>query len=457
MMSFKHFIKEGLDNRPAGTYKAEDLRIGHQGEFLKLQRFSSESDETIKFFSKEDYDKLPAIDKFINTKTPQTSGGDAEGIEVVKFTDANNKNIFFGKYLKKQGSHPSWPNSVPDCYGSTLAGTKKQAVSIKASDFLSRFDNLTPEDILHDVERKYGKESSFAKIIADTIIHGYPSDPEGYSLNGIPTEAVRDYFGEVLHPISILYGSIGKGYSGNAKEGIEAISGSSNLNNYKIKFSQSVVEGLYDSILYNEKGKVIKLSSKAETSKKAAKASVNNLFRLFESYSAEFKKGIKNQYSLEIELLELISRENKFTAPIELAIKLKLINENEKKIINNLETGKEKLTPRLEKIKALLVPAKSSKPVPQIHMISSIARYVCTYINTKTNFSDMATALLNGSIITIYTQLEKGKDKTKIKFKPFKTVWPNKEVVSAEIEARTRYRTEEITGSLGFEIQTIHD
>ena len=72
-------------------------------------------------------------------------------------------------------------------------------------------------------------------------------------------EAIRDYFTEVLHPISII---LGKGYTGNANEGIEKIIIKEKLvNSDNIQYSMKTNEPIVDSSIIH-KNRSVNISSK---------------------------------------------------------------------------------------------------------------------------------------------------------------------------------------------------
>ena len=321
--------------------------------------------------------------------------------------------------------------------------TEKELSGLKPSDFLEKFTNLTPQTILAQVQKKFGKDSVLSTATQETIKFGYPKTP--IVLDGLSEAALTNYFCEVLHPIAIINGTV----TGNADAGINAIAGTESAKGFLINFSTGVTTGLYDSYLTQGNSR-INLSSKFGSATQSAKASVTNLFALYQNIK---NPEIINEYKIELGILETIQTETADSAPLKLAVNFKIITAEDMSIILKLKDNPEtKLTKTLISMRDSMVPGKDSTPVQYYWVIAAVAKAVCNYINTKTKFSTFASLLLNGSIIQVYTKVV-SRNNT-LTFKPFDTKWPDDAVTNVMIESGTRYKTNRIDGKMGFVVKS---
>lgn len=321
--------------------------------------------------------------------------------------------------------------------------TEKELSGLKPSDFLENFTNLTPQIILAQVQKKFGKDSVLSTATQETIKFGYPKTP--IVLDGLSEAAVTNYFCEVLHPIAIINGTV----TGNAEAGINAIAGTESAKGFLINFSTGVTTGLYDSYLTQGDSR-INLSSKFGSAAQSAKASVTNLLALYNNIK---KPKIFNKYKIELGILNTIQNDTAETAPLKLAVNFNIITAEDVSIIQKLKDNPEtKLTKTLISMRDSMVPGKDNTPVMYYWVIAGVAKAVCNYINTNTKFSTFASLLLNGSVIQVYTKVV-SRNNT-LTFKPFDTKWPDDAVTNVMIESATRYKTNRIDGKMGFVVKS---
>ena len=322
--------------------------------------------------------------------------------------------------------------------------TEKEQAGLKPSDILENFTNLTPQSILTQVQKKFGKDSVLSKATEETIKFGYPKTP--IVLGGMSEAALTNYFCEVLHPIAIINGNV----TGNAVAGINVIAGTESAKGFLINFSTGVTTGLYDSYLAQGDSR-INLSSKFGSAEKSAKASVTNLLTLYQNIKNP--KMFKDEYELELGIAEIIQNEIAESAPLKLAVNFRIITAADMSIIQKLKDAPDtKLTKTLISMRDSMVPGKDNTPIQYYWVIAGVAKAVCNYINTKTQFSKFASLLLNGSVIQVYTKVA-SRNNT-LTFKPFDTKWPDDAVTNVMIESGTRYKTNRIDGKMGFIVKS---
>ena len=321
--------------------------------------------------------------------------------------------------------------------------TEKEQAGLKPSDILENFTNLTPQSILTQVQKKFGKDSVLSKATEETIKFGYPKTP--IVLGGMSEAALTNYFCEVLHPIAIINGNV----TGNAVAGINVIAGTESAKGFLINFSTGVITGLYDSYLAQGDSR-INLSSKFGSAETSAKASVTNLLTLHQNIK---KPKIFNEYKIELGILKTIQNETAESAPLKLAVNFNIITVKDMSIILKLKDAPDtKLTKTLISMRDSMVPGKDNTPIQYYWVIAGVAKAVCNYINTNTKFSKFASLLLNGSVIQVYTKVA-SRNNT-LTFKPFDTKWPDDAVTNVMIESGTRYKTNRIDGKMGFVVKS---
>lgn len=335
---------------------------------------------------------------------------------------------------------------IPGGFSQTDARGSKEKVGYKPSDVLTNFKSQTPQSILAQIEAKFGSES--AEYQAAVIITSADSFPVAVPAGNMDFAGFRDYFCEMLQPIILINGQPVKG---NAAEAAATFMGKNGFAGSVVSFNEGATGGLYDSLLVSPNGKQIKLSSKGA---KGAMASSVNLLRSAEELKSAGLGKIVDQYPEVIDILETIDRGDHNSGPLNLAVQLDMITQDEipqvmslKKYAGtqNFDIDKTDVSNNLKKIYKDRTAEDPSKIIPLNHMVSSIAYKVCNEINTKTNFSDAAADILNNSaFVQMYTDAKKGKDEFIIQ--GFTTVWPSKLFTDVTLEAQKSYSSTASSG-----------
>lgn len=349
--------------------------------------------------------KKKGVDITWTNKAAANSGGFA----VATFTDEQNNPTYLGRFFQEINPNKTKNNfphdAIPGGFKYQSKAGQKENSGLKPSEWLTQFQNNTPESILQQVIAKFGQGSDEANALQIFINSNIPCQIPKGNMN---PEAFRDYFAEVLQPIALV---LGKKVRGNAIEAANIFFGpGADYSDCTISFNSNTIGGLYDSLLVNPDGKQIKLSSKG---KDGASASVTNLQKAVEELKiAPAGKKLLKKYAEEIEILNTIQKQGHFGAPLELAIKYGLINDKEAQQVMNLKNfgpkddvlGSGVLSKRLQKMYAGRTSKSPERIIPIEHMIAAIAYPVADYINKNTNFGEAASSILNNAaLVQMYT------------------------------------------------------
>jgi hypothetical protein len=299
-------------------------------------------------------------------------------------------------------------------------------------------------DILQQVGVAFGKDSPLYTATKQAIAGKSIS----IVIGDLSEPGITNYFAEILQPIALMKGY----YDGNAKDGIKAISGTDDISKFKINFPQGSSQGLYDSYLTSGDSR-INISSKYGSASQGAKASVTNLYNIYKAYK---NKEMFEEFGTAIEVARIIAEEKATSAPLSIAVLLKLISAEEKKLVLDLNLNNQidqKLTPNLIKLRDAINVYKPSSQFT--HVIAGIAKSVSAVINQSQviQFSRFACLLLNGTIIQMYTRTNKPKNGI-IKINKFKAQWPDDSVATVLLESTTRYKTDRIDGKFGYVVRS---
>jgi hypothetical protein len=335
---------------------------------------------------------------------------------------------------------------IPGGFSQTDARGSKEKVGYKPSDVLTDFKSQTPASILAQIEAKFGSNST--EYQAAVIITSAESFPVAVPAGNMDFAGFRDYFCEMLQPIILINGQPVKG---NAAEAAATFMGKNGFSGSVVSFNEGATGGLYDSLLVSPNGKQIKLSSKGA---KGAMASSVNLLRSAQELEQAGLGKIVKQYPEVISILETIDKGDHNSGPLNLAVELGMIKQDEIEQVMSLkkyagakdfDIDRTAVSNNLKKIYKDRTAEDPSKIIPLNHMVSSIAYKVCNEINTKTNFSDAAADILNNSaFVQMYTDAKKGKDEFIIQ--GFTTVWPSKLFTDVTLEAQKSYSSTASSG-----------
>jgi hypothetical protein len=362
---------------------------------------------------------------------------------IATFTGEDGTPYYLGRFYKEISPNRalnSFPHdAIPGGFKYQSKAGQKENSGLKPSEWLTQFQNNTPQTILQQCITKFGEGSAEANALAEFINSDIPVTVAKGSMN--PT-AFRDYFAEVLQPIALV---MGKKVTGNAAEAANIFFGTgSDYSDCTISFNNNTIGGLYDSLLVNPQGKQIKLSSKG---KDGANASVTNLIKsVQELEKAPAGKKLKANFAEEIDLLETINKLGHFGAPLAIAEKYDLINSKEAQQVMALKSlgprdeiiGSGILSKRLESMYQGRKARDMSRIIPIEHMISAIAYKVADHVNQHTRFGEAASTILNNSaLVQMYTDTTDSADS--ITITKLTAVYPSQTVTGVLLDASKAY------------------
>ena len=295
-------------------------------------------------------------------------------------------------------------DEIPGGFKYQSRAGQKENSGLKPSEWLTQFQDNTPDSILSQVQQHFGADSDEANALEIFINSDIPCTVPRGNMN---PDAFRDYFAEVLQPIALV---TGKRVGGNAEEAADIFFGEGGYSDCTISFNSNTIGGLYDSLLVNPEGKQIKLSSKG---KDGASASVTNLLKSVNELSVTPKgQKLLTTHKDAIELLNIIQQDGHFGAPLTLGVKYGIISPEEAAQIPQLKqlgptddiVGAGILSPHLEELYSRRKSKDPKRVIPLEHMTASIAYNVADYVNKNTNFGKAASEILNNAaLVQMYT------------------------------------------------------
>ena len=295
-------------------------------------------------------------------------------------------------------------DDIPGGFKYQSRAGQKENSGLKPSEWLTQFQDNTPDSILSQVQQHFGADSDEANALEIFINSDIPCTVPRGNMN---PDAFRDYFAEVLQPIALV---TGKRVGGNAEEAADIFFGEGGYSECTISFNSNTIGGLYDSLLVNPQGKQIKLSSKG---KDGASASVTNLLKSVNELSVTPKgQKLVTTHKDAIELLNIIQQDGHFGAPLTLGVKYGIISPEEAAQIPQLKklgptddiVGAGILSPHLEELYSRRKSKDPKRVIPLEHMTASIAYNVANYVNKNTNFGKAASEILNNAaLVQMYT------------------------------------------------------
>lgn len=365
-----------------------------------------------------------------------------------KFTDQDGNSRVFGRYFNKISkirTQNNWPNNtLPDGFKYSSAASTKTRSGLMPQDVLTGMEDLTPENIVMDIENKFGADSGLSEA-AHHVMNG-----EGFPIiipnpdKSLELAAVRDYFCEMIHPIALIKGV----YTGNAGDAAQKYLNSDSFGECSISFSSGKNEGLYDSLLISPDGKKIKVSSKGGM---GATASVTNIYNSIIDLVQLIGKEPFEPYRQDLEVIRIIAENGQVEGPLKLAEYYGLLNEK--------ETDQARILAKTQDPSALSgrmksmynVTKDSDTTVPFFKMLAIVAHLVAGYINKNTNFGAAVSFVLNNdSLVQVYTEAKQvGED---IQITNFKTVFPSELATGVELSAQKTYYQTGCKGKMTFKI-----
>jgi hypothetical protein len=387
-----------------------------------------------------------------------TSSGASGGFAIATF-DSDTGPIYFGRYfneIKSFATANQWKNAdIPGYKFSSKASVKVNS-GMTPQDILTKLDELSADDIIEQVATKFGDDHPLTyltkQVASGTELPISIPKPTDVSFTGF-----RDFFCELLHPIALQRGTV----SGNAAEAEEIFLGDSGFSGCAISFGGTKTEGLSDSIMTDDEGQKIKVSSKGGV---GAEASVKNLVEAVDELTYSGNTKLKNKYKDIISMIRAVQSAGAKNAPLILATQLGIIDSADANLVQDLQSLENKgmanysvilagdyLSPKLKKLFKERTAADPARSSAYYHMIAAIAHKVAEWVNTKTNFSDAAADILNnGALVQVYTQaVEKEYEWV---LKSFTAKYPGKATTGVLFSAAKGYYSTDIKGNFTFKI-----
>lgn len=376
------------------------------------------------------------------------------GFGVATFKNINGEKITFIKPFHSINPDPTqnpWSNQtgIPGYRYNSKVAAKSQA-GLMPQDILTQPSDLSPGEIVEQIAAKFGDKSPLTSI-AQQLADGANFPITIKAPEGIEFSAFTNYFCELLHPISLLMGSA----SGNANDAAKEFLGPAGFMdaNNSISFGTDKTEGLSDSIIHNEDGKKLKISSKAAV---GAAASAKNLLDL----SREVKTVQNKKQTEVLQIIESVIHSGARNAPLVLGKYYNLISEKDEKDI--MAMYKQPLTsmkaaeklPVSKNLKRLMTERTPENPNSvnlYYHCIASVAGEVADYINENTDFSKVASDLLNSGALIQVNTIAKDHGNTWTVSK-FNAVWPSKATTGVKFSSKKNYFSTGIKGNFTFKI-----
>ena len=375
------------------------------------------------------------------------------GFGLARFQSENGEPIIVGRWfsnINPNRQQNSWPNdAIPGNFRLQSRAARKEDSDLQPSKILTQFQENTPNSIAQQVAAKFGTDSDQYRAIESFMSQDLPATvPAG----AMDQSAFQDYFCELLGPIALVQG---KKVEGNAVEAANVFFGKGKgYGKSSISFNPNTIGSLYDSLLVNDDGRQIKISSKG---KEGATASVTNLSRsLDELGSISAGKKIIDKYPEAVEIIRTIRREGQNRAPLVLAEHFGIINSKEidqvlaLKNIDISQDFKTKLSPTLRKLYDKRVSKDPSKLVPFYHLLAAIAFDVADHVNKKTNFSDAASTILNhAALVQVYTTVTRRGENFVV---AMSAKYPSEAVTGVLLDPNKVYYSSDNKGNFTFKI-----
>lgn len=385
---------------------------------------------------------------WLNNKTSR-----AGGLAVISFTDDGGEKIY-GRYL--ENIKPSFtgnfvPNQVGDFRFAGKAAAKSQA-GLSPQDLLTNKIDLSVDDILEQLAEKLGQDNPLYTV-AYKLSSGEPLPMTFEAPKDVSFSGFRDYFCEILQPIALQRGQ----YTGNAGEAAEIFLGGT-FEGTLISFDDSKTAGLSDSIMTNEDGKSIKVSTKGG---RGATASTSNLINSVDELSqTDNGRKLIEKYNDTVELMREIQKRGQVGAPLYLAMKYDIIDEDDARkilslknqpLINLSQIDDMDLSSNLVKLANERGTNNPEKVDLFYHLIAAIAHKAAEEVNEHTDFSSAAADILNnGALVQVYTKAKESKGNWTLD--EFNTVYPGDSIKGVYLSAGKTYYSTGIKGNFTFKI-----
>lgn len=442
------FESTGLAGRkPGDTFKNSE---GEKITFNSIDFYPNQGGKLESKQLDQEIKKLQSTTQIIwqNKKTAKTGGF------IIATFDSEQGPKYFG-FFKDNIKPNKTDNYVPnEVSGFRFAGKTAEKIQsgLTPQDLLTQRDNLTSQQIIQQLSNKLGSNNPLVKI-ALRVANGeefplsFPA-PQDVSFTGF-----RDYFCEILQPMALQTGQ----YTGNAGEAAEIFLGGS-FSDTLISFDAAKNAGLSDSIMSNNQGKSVKISTKGGY---GAQASAKNLVDSIDELSqTPAGKKLLKKYKETIDLVREIQKRGQVDAPLWLAVEYNIITDKEAEKIKSLrgsgpinlnDVKQLNLGKNLTKLALERNTDTPEKTNLFYHLMAAVAFKAADKVNTETDFSDAASDILNnGALVQVYTTLKESQGNWILE--PFKTVYPGKSIQGVNLSASKNYFSTQIKGNFTFKI-----
>jgi hypothetical protein len=404
------------------------------------------------------------------TNTP-TKNSLAFGI--AKFTDEYGAIFCLGRYfneIKANRIANDFPHSAIPGFKYNSGRGKSENAGYKITQILNQFTGNTPNTIATQIMDHFGPDSYEAQAI--NIFMASNDFPITIPAGNMNKAAFEVYFCEMLQPIALVREmSIG----GNWKEAVNIFFGSgARLKGCTINFNDTTSGMLSDSALINPDGIELRISTKGSGG--GANASAKNLIQqIKELEKTVITPALRKKIDSILPIVTVFDKQSKsgmfngvthFSAPVTIATQNNIITEAEAKQLETLYLleekyisvasviGKNVISKRLEGWLLGYQEKWPSKKLIPIHtLMIVVAGKVAKYVNTQTDFSEAAAAILNnGALIQVYTQMSQVGDNFVIE--GFNAHYPSNAVTGVELSTAGGYMTNRSQGNMTFKILT---
>lgn len=375
------------------------------------------------------------------------------GFAIASF-DGPDGEVLFGRYLeniKPDFTGNYVPNQVGDFRFSGKAAAKIQS-GLSPQDLLAEKIDLSTEDIISQLATSLGTDNPLY-LVAYNLAAGAPLPMSFDAPSDISFTGFRDYFCEILQPIALQRGQ----YTGNAGEAAEIFLGGT-FEGTLISFDDSKTAGLSDSIMTNNEGKSIKVSTKGG---KGATASTSNLINSVNELSeTDAGRKLIEKYNDTIEIMREIQKQGQAGAPLYLGVKYDIIDRDDARAIQGMKNQAPidlenvenmNLSPKLVELAKSRTTDNPQKVNLYYHLIAAVAHKAAEQVNEHTDFSKAAADILNnGALVQVYTKAKESKGQWTLS--EFDTVYPGDSIKGVYLSAGKTYYSTGIKGNFTFKI-----
>jgi hypothetical protein len=439
----------GLAGRKAGdVFRDGDSNeiVFSNIEFVPAQGGKLDTDELDMLIRQ--YEEETGGITWMNSRSARTGG-----FAVATFT-SNEGDLFFGRYLesiKPNATDNYVPNQVAGYRFAGKAAAKAQS-GLTPQDLLTNKIDLTAKDILEQLAETLGTDNPLYQVAYD-IVSGKPLPMTFDAPENVSFSAFRDYFCEILQPLSLQAGQ----YTGNAGEAAEVFLGGT-FKGTLISFDDTKTAGLSDSIMINNEGKYIKVSTKGG---KGATASTKNLVNSVDELSnTPSGQQLLEKYNDTIETMREIQKRGQAGAPLYLGVKYDIIDDKDAQIIQELKKsgpvsldkiGTLGLTDNLVKLARERNTDNPDSINLYYHLLAAVAHKAADEVNNNTDFSKASADILNnGALVQMYTKAKEAKGQWTLS--EFDTVYPGDSIKGVYLSASKTYYSTGIKGNYTFKI-----